>query len=171
MHARYPKPSGAARGIRPALRLDPHLEHKPPIPRPGPVNFLYANYKRTRRPAANPRCRASTDDRNARYPAEFSRAAARTAPSPSFDFLLVGRKVAKATSKGGVAVDGGPRVQIRAPRPRRRLGGPPGASIEAGEAESKRASKSHVSPATCDGAPSAFAESVAFGRFYHATSA
>jgi len=152
MHARYPKPSGAARGIRPALRLDPHLEHKPPIPRPGPVNFLYASYKRTRRPAANPRCRASTDDRNARHPAEFSRAAARTAPSPSFDFLLVGRKVAKATSKGGVAVDGGPRVQIRAPRPRRRLGGPPGASIEAGEAESKRASKSHVSPVTCGGA-------------------
>ena len=132
---------------RPASRAQAHPFHAHV-----PSTFLYASYKRTQRPAANLRYRASTDDRNARHPAEFSRAAARTAPSPSFDFLLVGRKVAKATSKGGVAVDGGPRVQIRAPRPRRRLGGPPGASIEAGEAESKRASKSHVSPVTCGGA-------------------
>ena len=56
--------------------------------------------------------------------AQFGRAAARTAPSPSFDFLLVGRKVAKATSKGGVAVDRGPRPDIRAPRPRHRQRGP-----------------------------------------------
>jgi hypothetical protein len=135
-HARRPKPSGAGRGIhvRPcdSTRIS---STSPPFHAHVPSTFLYASYKRTRRPAANPRCRASTDDRNARHPAEFSRAAARTAPSPSFDFLLVGRKVAKATSKGGVAVDRGPRPDIRAPRPRHRQRGPTAASIEPGEAE------------------------------------
>ena len=52
---------------RPALRLDLHLEHKPPRFHAHVLSkILYAKYKRTRRPAANPRCRrASADDRNA----------------------------------------------------------------------------------------------------------
>ena len=41
MHARYPKPSGAARGIRPALRLDPHLEHKPTHSTPTSRQLFY----------------------------------------------------------------------------------------------------------------------------------
>ena len=83
-------------------------------------------------------CASATDDRNTRHPAAVSRAAARTAPSPSFHFLLDERKAARAASKSDAEVDGGLRVQVRAPRPRCRLEGASGASIEAGEAENRR---------------------------------
>ena len=79
-------------------------------------------------------CAPATDDRPTRHPAAVSRAAARTAPSPSFHFLLDERKAARAASKSDVEVDGGLRVQVRAPRPRRRSEGASGASIEAREA-------------------------------------
>ena len=62
-----------------------------------------------------------------------SRAAARTAPSHSFQFLLDERKAARAASKSDVEVGGGLRVQVGAPRPRCRTEGASGASIEAGD--------------------------------------
>ena len=100
-----------------------------------PSLLLHANQGATDNPDETRDCAPPTDDRTTRDPAELSRGAARTAPSPSFHFILVGRNAAKATSKSGVEVEGGPRVQIRAPRPCLRPRGPPGASIEAGEAE------------------------------------
>ena len=94
-------------------------------------------------------CASATDDRNTRHPAAVSRAAARTAPSPSFHFLLDERKAARAASKSDVEVDGGLRVQVRAPRPRCRSEGASGASIEAGEAENRRAGAApHLQRAT-----------------------
>ena len=87
-------------------------------------------------------CASATDDRNTRHPAAVSRAAARTAPSPSFHFLLDERKAARAASKSDVEVDGGLRVQARARCPRFRPEGASGASIEAREAENQRESRS-----------------------------
>ena len=164
-HARRPKPSGAGRGIH-VWPCDStrNSNPSPPLDAHSPSLLLHANQGATDNSDETRDCAPPTDDRATRDPAELSREASRTAPSPSFHFILVGRNAAKATSKSGVEVDGGPRVQIRAPRPCRRPRGPPGASIEAGEAEILE-SKSRASPSTCDGSLPAFAERVAFGGF------
>ena len=128
----------------------PNSNPSPPLDVHAPLLLLHANQGATDNPDETRDCAPPTDDRHMRHPAEFRRAAARTAPPPSFHFLLTGRKAARAISKSGVEVDGGPRVQIRAPRPRRRLGGPSGASIEAGGGEIQRARAVRTPPATCD---------------------
>ena len=56
-------------------------------------------------------------------------------PHYTFSSSDVTRRKPPARAASGVEVDGGPRVQIRAPRPCCPPRGPPGASIEAGEAE------------------------------------
>ena len=139
-HARQPKPSGAGRGIHVRPCDSTRISNpSPPLDAHSPSLLLHANQGATDNPDETRDCAPPTDDRTTRDPAELSRAAARTAPSPSFHFILVGRNAAKATRKSGVEVDGGPRVQIRAPRPRCRPRGPSGASIEAGEVEIQRA--------------------------------
>ena len=68
--------------------------------------LLHANQGATDNPDETRDCAPPKDDHATRDPAELSREAARTAPSPSFHFLLVGRNAAKATSKSGVEVGG-----------------------------------------------------------------
>ena len=144
LNARQTSPTERRRlgNSRPCLRLDSQLEPKPPLALD--VHFPCVKKKRCQlatwpnEPDETRDCASATDDRNTRHPAAVSRAAARTAPSPSFHFPLDERKAARAASKSDVEVDGGLRVQVRAPRPRCRLEGASGASIEAGEAENRR---------------------------------
>ena len=91
--------------------------------------LLHANQGATDNPDETRDCAPPKDDHATRDPAELSREAARTAPSPSFHFLLVGRNAAKATSKSeprsallAPAVDreGHPAPQSRPERPRSR---------------------------------------------------
>jgi len=105
-------------------------------------------------------CASATDDRNTRHPAAVSRAAARTAPSPSFHFLLDERKAARAASKSDVEVDGGLRVQARAPCPRFRPDGASDASIEAARRgrEPRARAAPHLQRATCTSTPPEYSD-------------
>ena len=88
---------------RPCLRLDSQLEPKPPLD----VHFPCVKKNRCQLatwptdPDKTRDCAPATDDRNTRHPAAVSRAAARTAPSPSLHFRLIGFKAARATRKDG----------------------------------------------------------------------
>ena len=63
--------------------------------------LLHVNQGATANPDETRDCAPPTDGRTTRDPAELSRAAARTAPSPSLHFRLIGFKAARATRKDG----------------------------------------------------------------------
>ena len=101
------------------MRLDPQVEPKPPIPRALAVNWFICQLATWRTNTTKP-AMPGFDGRSKRATSAQLRAPPRL---PHFIFVLVGRNVAKATSKGDVAVDEGPRLDIRAPRPRHRQRG------------------------------------------------
>ena len=82
-------------------------------------------------------CAPATDDRHTRHLAKFSRAASRTAPISLLISLSQTALFSSPTNlpMSKAAVDGGPRLHIRAHRPRHLRRGPIPTSIEAGHAE------------------------------------
>ena len=156
---------------RPASRLDPQVEHKAPIGRPLPVNFVICQLGRGGHLGRKPRLRDRQGrPKHATSPRSDPRGERASPCVPHFNFLspVVRRreppeKTARSSAeedRGSISARLAPAVDRDAqPAPRSR--------------PVKPRTREQEPRLTCNvhGALSAFAESVTFWRFYHATSA